>query len=47
MLKVTVPANPLTAAIVTVEVGDWPALMGAGDVALMAKSWNRKATIAE
>jgi len=47
MLKVTLPANPLTAATVTVEVGDWPALTAAGDVAVMVKSWNRRTTVAE
>ena len=47
MLKVTVPANPLTAATVTVDVGDWPALTGAGDVAVMVKSWNRRRTVVE
>lgn len=46
-LKVTVPVNPLIAATVTVEVGDWPALTAAGDVALMVKSWNRRTTVAE
>jgi hypothetical protein len=46
-LRVTVPVNPLIAAIVTVEVGDWPALTAAGDVALMVKSWNRRTTVAE
>ena len=38
MLKVTVPANPLTGATVTVEVVDWPALTAAGEVAVMVKS---------
>jgi hypothetical protein len=47
MLNVTVPANPLTVTTVTVEVGDWPALTGAGEVAVMVKSWNRKTTVAE
>ena len=47
MLKVTVPANPLTAATVTVEVDDWPALTAAGDVEVMVKSWNRKTTVPE
>jgi hypothetical protein len=47
MLKVTVPVNPLTAATVTVEVDDWPALTGAGDVAVIVKSWNRRRTVAE
>ncbi len=46
-LKVTVPANPLTAATVTVEVDDWPALTAAGDVEVMVKSWNRRTTVAE
>jgi hypothetical protein len=46
-VKVTVPANPLTAATETVEVGDWPALTAAGDVALIVKSWNRKTAVAE
>jgi len=47
MLKVTVPVNPLTAAAVTVEVDDWPALTGAGDVAVIVKSWNRRTIVAE
>ena len=47
MLNVTVPVNPLTAATVTVELGDWPALTGAGDVAIIVKSWNRRTTVAE
>ncbi len=38
MLKVTVPANPFTAATETVEVEDWPALTAAGEVAVMVKS---------
>ena len=38
MLKFTVPANPLTAATVTVELEDWPALTAAGEVAVMVKS---------
>jgi hypothetical protein len=46
-LKVTVPVNPLIAAIVTVEIGDWPALTAAGDVALMVKSWNRRTMVVE
>ena len=47
MLKVTVPANPLTVATVTVEAGDWPALIGAGEVAVIVKSWNRRTVVAE
>jgi len=47
MLKVTVPANPLTATTVTVDVGDWPALTGTGDVAVMVKSRNRRTTVVE
>lgn len=47
MLNVTVPVNPLTAATETVEVADWPALIAAGDVAEMVKSWNRRTTVAE
>ena len=46
-LNVTVPANPLTATTVTVDVGDWPALTAAGDVAVMVKSWNRKTIVVE
>jgi hypothetical protein len=34
----TVPENPLSAVIVTVEVLDWPALVGAGEVAEAEKS---------
>jgi hypothetical protein len=47
MLKVTVPAKPLTGATVTVEVGDWPALTAMGDVAVIVKSWNRRMAVAE
>ena len=47
MLRVTVPANPLTATTVTVDVGDWPALTAAGDVAVIVKSWNRRTIVAE
>src|SRR5437773_2626635 len=47
MLKVTLPVNPLSAAAVTVEVDDWPALTGAGDVAEIVKSWNRRTIVAE
>ena len=47
MLKVTVPAKPLTVATVTVEVGDWPALIGAGDVAVIVKSWKWKIAFVE
>lgn len=47
MLKVTVPANPLTVATAIVEVADWPAFTAAGDVALRLKSWNWKTAVAE
>jgi len=47
MVKVTVPVNPLPAATVPVEVGDWPALTAAGDVAVIVKSWNLSRTVAE
>ena len=47
MVKVTVPVNPLTAAVVTVEVVDWPTLTAAGDVAVIVKSWNRRTIVAE
>lgn len=46
-VKVTVPAKPFTAATVTVEVGDWPALTPEGDVAATVKSWNRRTAVAE
>ena len=46
-LSVTVPANPLTATTVTVDVGDWPALTVAGDVAVIVKSRNRRTIVAE
>ena len=44
-LSVTVPANPLTATTVTVDVGDWPALTAAGDVADIVKSRNWKRAV--
>jgi hypothetical protein len=47
MLNVTVPANPLAAATVIVEVGDCPTLTGMGDVAVIVKSWNRRITKVE
>jgi hypothetical protein len=47
MLKVTVPANPLMEATVTVEVADWPALTASGDEAVVPKSWKRRTTEAE
>jgi len=34
----TVPENPLSAETVTVDVADWPALTGAGEVAEIEKS---------
>ena len=46
-VKVTVPENPLTATTVTVEIGDWPTLTGAGDVTVMVKFWNRRIAVAE
>jgi hypothetical protein len=47
MVKVTVPANPLTARTATADVADWPAFTGAGEVAVRLKSWNRKVAVAE
>jgi hypothetical protein len=42
----TVPANPLTAAMVIVETAEEPAL-AVGEVADMVKSWNLKVVVAE
>ena len=42
----TVPANPLVAVTVIVEVRDWPGLPD-GEVAVMAKSWTVKLAVAE
>lgn len=36
--RVTTPVNPLSAVIVIVEIGDWPTLVGAGEVADIWKS---------
>ncbi len=47
MLKVTVPANPLTGMTVTVEVADWPAFAATGVLAARLKSWNRKRAVTE
>ncbi len=35
----TAPAKPPCEVIVIVEVADWPAVIVAGDVAAMVKSW--------
>jgi hypothetical protein len=47
MLKLTVPANPLTAATETVEVACWPTLTAAGEVVVRVKSWTTYVTVAE
>lgn len=49
-VRVTTPVNPLSAVIVIVELGDWPTLAGAGDVAEIWKSGpdgTATATVAE
>jgi len=47
ILKMTVPLNPFTEATVTVELVDWPTFTGAGEEAIIVKSWNRKVAGAE
>jgi hypothetical protein len=46
-VRVTVPAKPLTAVIVIVEVADVPALTEAGELAATVKSMNLKVAVAE
>ena len=45
-VRVTVPANPLTAVIVIVEVAETPALTAAGEVAAIVKSVTVKVAVA-
>ena len=47
ILKVTVPLNPFTEATVTVELVELPTFTGAGEEAIIVKSWNRKDAAAE
>lgn len=46
-VRVTVPANPLTAATVIVEVAVVPAWTAAGEVAAIVKSWTVKVAVVE
>jgi hypothetical protein len=46
-VRLTVPANPLTAVTVIVEVADTPALTAAGDVAAIVKSVTVKVAVVE
>jgi hypothetical protein len=46
-VSVTVPANPLTAVIVMVEVAVVPAWTAAGEVAAMVKSWTVNVAVVE
>jgi hypothetical protein len=46
-VRLTVPANPLTAVTVTVEVADTPALTAAGEVAAIVKSVTVKVAVVE
>ena len=46
-VRATVPANPLTAVTVIVEVAETPVLTAAGDVAAMVKSLTVKVAVAE
>jgi hypothetical protein len=46
-VRLTVPANPLTAVTVIVEVADTPALTAAGDVAAIVKSVTMKVAVVE
>ncbi len=45
-LRLTVPANPFTAATVIFEVAEEPALTGAGEDADKVKFWNRNIAVA-
>ncbi len=45
-VNVTTPAKPLTAAMVIVEVADWPALTVAGAEAAIVKSTKLKVAVA-
>ncbi len=45
-VRVTTPANPLTAVTVMVETADWPALTAAGEVAAIVKSLKLKVAVA-
>ena len=45
-VKVTTPANPLTAVIVIVDTADWPAFTAAGEEAAIVKSTKLKVAIA-
>jgi hypothetical protein len=44
-VRLTVPANPLRAAIVIVEVADVPTVTAAGEVAAIVKSWTVNVTL--
>jgi hypothetical protein len=46
-VRLTVPANPLTAVTVIVEVAETPALTAAGDVAAIVKSVTVKVAVVE
>jgi len=45
-VKVTTPANPLTAVIVIVDTADWPAFTAAGEEAAVVKSTKLKVALA-
>jgi hypothetical protein len=45
--RVTVPLNPLTEVTVTVELVPCPAFAGAGEEAMMVKSWIRNVAVVE
>jgi len=46
-VRLTVPANPLTAVTVIVEVADTPAFTAAGEVAAIVKSVTVKVAVVE
>jgi hypothetical protein len=46
-VRLTVPANPLTAVTVIVEVAETPALIAAGEVAAIVKSVTVKVAVVE
>jgi hypothetical protein len=46
-VRLTTPAKPFSAVIVTVEVADWPAFTAAGELAAIVKSTKLNVAVAE